>query len=74
MRIGLISFLLVAAVLPAFSQAQVATVPPPPKDPHAIFEAAAPYYNFADPSMKPWHLTRISTSPIADLGESERGK
>jgi len=39
---------------------QQATPPPPapplPKDPRALLEAARPFYNFSDPSLKPWHL------------------
>ncbi|HTW80803.1 MAG TPA: energy transducer TonB [Terracidiphilus sp.] len=56
MRTGFIPILLAAAVLPALSQTQAPTIPPLPKDPHAMFEAAAPFYDFTDPSMKPWHL------------------
>lgn len=26
------------------------------KDPHAIFAAAAPFYDFSSPDLKPWHL------------------
>lgn len=29
---------------------------PLPKDPRAVFATAAPFYNFADPALKPWHL------------------
>lgn len=33
------------------------TAPQPlPKDPHAILAAAEPFYDFSDPSLKPWHL------------------
>lgn len=27
-----------------------------PKDPRAILAAAAPYYDFSDPALKPFHL------------------
>jgi TonB family protein len=27
-----------------------------PKDPRAVFAAAAPFYDFSDPTLKPWHL------------------
>jgi hypothetical protein len=27
-----------------------------PKDPGAVFASAAPFYNFSDPSLKPWHM------------------
>jgi TonB family protein len=47
----------------AFAQQAVTTNPPAappstemPTDPRAIFAAAAPYYNFNDSSLKPWHL------------------
>jgi TonB family protein len=38
--------------------AQTAGVPPQglPKDPRAVFAAAAPFYDFSDPTLKPWHL------------------
>jgi TonB family protein len=56
MRTGLISILLAGAALQALSQAPSTTIPQLPKDPHAIFEAAAPFYDFNNPSLKPWHL------------------
>ena len=31
-------------------------MPELPKDPDAILAAAAPYYDFNDPAMKPWHM------------------
>lgn len=38
--------------------AQTAAAPPQglPVDPRAILAAAAPYYDFNDPALKPWHL------------------
>ena len=43
------------AALSALGQA---AAPPQalPKDPHEILAMAAPYYDFNDPSLKPWHL------------------
>ena len=50
----LASFLVLGS--PGFGQ--TATAPPQalPKDPRAIFAAAAPFYDFNDPKLKPWHL------------------
>jgi TonB family protein len=47
-----------AIAIPALAQQTPAPAPAPdlPKDPRAIFEAAAPFYDFSDPSLKPWHL------------------
>jgi hypothetical protein len=27
-----------------------------PKDPREVFAAAAPFYDFSDPDLKPWYL------------------
>lgn len=40
----------------AFGQAVATTPTELPKDPRAILAVAAPYYDFKDPSLKPWHL------------------
>src|ERR1700733_1916507 len=56
MRSLLFAALFIAIGLPASSQS---TPPPPqglPKDPRAILDAAAPYYDFSDPALKPFHL------------------
>jgi TonB family protein len=47
-----------AATIPALAQKVPAPTPVPglPKDPRAIFDAAAPLYDFNDSSLKPWHL------------------
>ncbi len=29
---------------------------PPPRDPDALIRAAAPFYDYASPDMKPWHI------------------
>lgn len=58
MRLRLSIALLVVASTRLYCQ-QPATTPPAstlPKDPHAIFEAALPHYNFSDPTLNPWHL------------------
>jgi len=47
-------YLLVGA--PGFAQTAGDTGPGLPKDPRAIFEAAAPLYDFNSPELKPWHL------------------
>jgi TonB family protein len=39
----------------AFAQAPNAGTPELPKEPRGIFAAAAPFYDFNDSSLKPWH-------------------
>lgn len=57
MRPAFVSAILVAIALPVLAQ-QPSAAPAPglPKDPRAIFDAAAPLYDFNDASLKPWHL------------------
>lgn len=38
------------------SQTEANVAPGLPKDPREIFAAAAPFYDFSDASLKPWHL------------------
>jgi hypothetical protein len=38
------------------SAPQPAPLPELPKDPQAIFAAAAPLYDFSAPTLKPWHM------------------
>lgn len=45
--------LLFALVLPGFSQTAVSTLP---RDAHEILVAAAAFYDFSSPELKPWHL------------------
>ncbi|MGO9325135.1 MAG: TonB family protein [Terracidiphilus sp.] len=55
--------------------AQEATAPQPGqiKDPRAILAAAAPFYDFSDPTLKPWHL-KASYQLYDDKGNpSEQG-
>jgi hypothetical protein len=56
MRIHLLLTLSFCAAL--YGAAQTASTTPAalPKDPHEIFATAAPYYDFSDPSLTPWHL------------------
>lgn len=42
--------------LPGQSPTSPASAPELLKDPRAVFAAAAPFYDFSDPSLKPWHL------------------
>ena len=48
--------LFLVTVLPALAQTAPAPESSLPKDPAAILAAAAPYYNYNDPSQKPFHL------------------
>lgn len=54
----LLSFcaLYLAVVLPAFGQTPANAGPGLPQDPHEVFAAAAPFYDFTSPELKPWHL------------------
>ncbi|HTW78678.1 MAG TPA: energy transducer TonB [Terracidiphilus sp.] len=56
MRINLFALLLPGVVLSVLAQTPNPAPPPLLKDPRAIFDAAAPYYDFTDPALKPWHL------------------
>jgi len=44
------------AALRCFGQAAGGDAPGLPKEPREVFAAAAPFYDFNDPAMKPWHL------------------
>ena len=48
--------LYLAVVLPGFAQTVASVGPPMPTDPREIFAAAAPFYDFTSPELKPWHL------------------
>lgn len=56
MRYCFLALALFAASFEGFGQTAPATPQALPKDPRAILAAAEPYYNFSDPSLKPWHL------------------
>lgn len=43
--------------MPGFTQTGSNAGPGLPKQPRAILEAAAPFYDFNSPELKPWHLT-----------------
>jgi TonB family protein len=44
------------ALLPGFAQTAANAGPGLPQDPREIFAAAAPFYDFTSPDLKPWHL------------------
>jgi TonB family protein len=48
--------LYLAVVLPGFAQTPARAGPGLPNDPREIFAAAAPFYDFTSPELKPWHL------------------
>ncbi|MGD0520190.1 MAG: energy transducer TonB [Terracidiphilus sp.] len=56
MRLLYFFVLSLAAVLPGFGQTAGSATLGLPKDPRAIFAAAAPFYDFTSPELKPWHL------------------
>jgi len=56
MRLRFLTALFLGAALQAYCQQTTITAPASTKDPRAIFDAARPFYEFSDPSLKPWHL------------------
>ncbi len=56
MRLLYFLALSITAALPLFGQTDGSAAPGLPKDPRAIFAAAAPFYDFTSPELKPWHL------------------
>jgi TonB family protein len=48
--------LYLAVVLPGFAQTAVSAESGLPKDAREILAAAAPFYDFTSPDLKPWHL------------------
>jgi len=56
MRTFLFAVLLLITSLPSMGQNADDPKPTLPKDPRAIFAAASPFYDFADPALKPWHF------------------
>jgi len=48
--------LYLAVALPGFAQTAANAGPPMPTDAREIFAAAAPFYDFNSPELKPWHL------------------
>ncbi|MGA2887233.1 MAG: energy transducer TonB [Terracidiphilus sp.] len=68
-----VSVLSSAVLLPGFSQTAVNAGPGFPKEPREILAAAAPFYDFSSPELKPWHLK--ATYQLYDLkgNPSEQG-
>jgi hypothetical protein len=56
MRALLFAGLFLISTLPAMAQNADDSKPGLPKDPRAVFAAAAPFYDFSDPALKPWHM------------------
>jgi len=56
MRLLCFCVLFVPAMLPGLAQTAANAGPGLPSDPREIFAAAAPFYDFSSPDMKPWHL------------------
>jgi len=56
MRSQILFALCFGAALCDFAQTTPVPQPDQIKDPRAILAAAAPYYDFSDPTLKPWHL------------------
>jgi TonB family protein len=56
MRTPILAVLLLGATCSLVQQADTPLQPSQLKDPRAILDAAAPFYNFKDSSLKPWHL------------------
>jgi TonB family protein len=56
MRLLTFCALYLAVLLPGFAQTPANTGPGLPKEPSEIFAAAAPFYDFTSPELKPWHL------------------
>jgi TonB family protein len=56
MRIHSLLALFLISLLPCLGQTADNSKPSLPKDPQEVFAAAAPFYDFSDPKLKPWHL------------------
>lgn len=48
--------LFLAAAHAGLAQTPASAGPGLPSNPRAVFAAAAPFYDFSDPALKPWHL------------------
>jgi len=55
-RILSFAALLFVAILAGYGQAATDSGPGLPKNPREVFAEAAPFYDFSDPGLKPWHL------------------
>jgi len=56
MRVLSFLALILTIALPCVAQTAASAGPGLPADPRAIFAAAAPFYDFTSPDLKPWHL------------------
>jgi hypothetical protein len=56
MRLFYFCALYLAVVLPGYAQTAANAGTPMPTDPREIMAAAAPFYDFTSPELKPWHL------------------
>jgi TonB family protein len=56
MRLLTFLALILTAALPCLGQTPASAGPGLPKDPREVFAAAAPFYDFTSPDLKPWHL------------------
>ena len=56
MRLLICLALFLTAALPGFGQTAASAGPGLPSGPRAVFAAAAPFYDFTDAKLKPWHL------------------
>jgi len=56
MRLLYFCALFLTAIVPSFAQTAANAGPGLPSDPRAVFAAAAPFYDFTSPDLKPWHL------------------
>ena len=56
MRKVTIFVLCLAAALPVLGQPTFSTAPELLKEPREVFAVAAPFYDFTDAALKPWHL------------------
>ncbi len=56
MRAQILIALCLVGALGGFAQDTLVPQPGQMKDPRAILAAAAPFYDFNDPALKPWHL------------------
>jgi hypothetical protein len=56
MRAQILIAVCLGGALGALAQDAPSLQPGQMKDPRAILAAAAPFYDFSDPALKPWHL------------------
>jgi TonB family protein len=73
MRALITSVFCLTAFLPCLGQTADTATPGLPKDPRAIFAAAAPFYNFNDATLEPWHLKATYQLYDQDGKPTEKG-